>query len=303
MDISIIIVNWNTRELLLKCLLSVFETAKGISFEIWLVDNASSDGSAEAAKAGFPNIQVIENKNNLGFAAANNRAFRCMKGRYALLLNTDTLLTPGAIKKLYDFMENRPNVGMACGQLLNPDGSKQNSMANFPSLLSLLCNETILRIFIPGKFPSKRREYQAPIEIESCIGACMMVRKEAMDEIGFLDEKYFFFFEETDWAYRMKEAGWKVYFVPEAHIYHAQGKSVGGSAEARIMFYRSRYIFFRKWRPRAYGVICCVILARLLINTLLAIMGVLLTLCLHRPIKNKLINYFQLIIWHLKGCP
>ena len=162
MDISIIIVNWNTKELLLKCLLSVFETAKGISFEIWLVDNASSDRSVEAAKAGFPNIQIIENKNNLGFAAANNRAFRCMKGRYALLLNTDTLLTPGAIKKLYDFMENRPNVGMACGQLLNQDGSKQNSMADFPSFVSLLCNETILRMLMPGKFPVSDENTRLP---------------------------------------------------------------------------------------------------------------------------------------------
>jgi GT2 family glycosyltransferase len=288
---------------LLNCLASVFETVKEISFEVWLVDNASIDGSVEAAKRAFPEIQIIENRENLGFAAANNLALQQMNGRYALLLNTDTALKGDAVKKIYRFMEDHSEIGMACGQLLNEDGSKQNTMANFPSLLSLFCNETVLRIFLPKRFPSKRREYQTPIEIESCVGACMLVRKEAMDDIGLFDEAYFFFFEETDWAYRMKEAGWKIFFVPEAHIYHAQGKSVGESVNARIMFYRSRYVFFRKWRPRIFYLICCVIFVRLIINTLMALLAVLLTAGLHNQIKKKSIIYIQLIIWHLKGCP
>jgi GT2 family glycosyltransferase len=303
MDISIVIVNWNTRDLLLNCLSSVYETVKEISFEVWLVDNASTDGSVEAAKQGFPEIQIIENRENLGFAKANNLAFQQMNGRYALLLNTDTALKGDAVKKIYNFMENHSEIGMACGQLLNEDGSKQNSMANFPSLLSLFCNETVLRIFLPRRFPSKRREYQTPIEIDSCVGACMMVRKEAMDDVGLFDEAYFFFFEETDWAHRMKEAGWKVFFVPGAHIYHAQGKTVGQSVHARIMFYRSRYLFFRKWRPRVFCLICCVIFVRLLINTLMTLLGVLLTAGFHNQVKKKFVIYIQLIIWHLKGCP
>ena len=303
MDISVVIVNWNTRELLLNCLASVFETVKEVSFEVWLVDNASIDGSVDAAKRAFPEIRVIENKENLGFAAANNLAFRQMNGRYALLLNTDAALKGDAVEKIYRFMENHSEIGMACGQLLNEDGSKQNSMANFPSFLSLLCNETFLRIFLPKRFPSKRREYPAPIEIESCVGACMMVRKETMVEIGLFDEAYFFFFEETDWAYRMKEAGWKIFFVPEAHIYHAQGKSVGGSVRARIMFYRSRYIFFRKWRPRSYYLICGIVFVRLLINTFMTFLGLLLTAGLRNQIRRKFIIYIELIIWHLKGCP
>jgi GT2 family glycosyltransferase len=303
MDISIVIVNWNTRDLLLNCLASVYETVTEISFEVWLVDNASTDGSEEAAKRAFPEVQIIKNKENLGFAAANNVAFQQMNGRYALLLNTDTALKGDAVRKIYDFMENHSEIGMACGQLLNEDDSKQNSIANFPSLLSLFCNETVLRIFVPKRFPSKRREYQTPIEIESCVGACVMVRKEAMDDVGLFDEAYFFFFEETDWAYRIKKAGWKIFFVPEAHIYHAQGKTVGGSVKARIMYYRSRYVFFRKWRPRSFYLICCVIFVRLLINTLMAFLGVLLTAGFHNQTKKKFIIYIQLIIWHLKGCP
>lgn len=302
-DISIIIVNWNTKELLLDCLSSIFKTVKDISYEVWLADNASTDGSVEAVSGRYPGIKIIENRENLGFAAANNLAFKRMKGRYALLLNTDTILTNGAVKELYDFMEANPRAGMACGQLLNQDGSKQNSFANFPSLLSLLCNETVLRVLLPKKFPSKRKEYQAPVEIESCIGACMIVRKKAMDEIGLFDEQYFFFFEETDWAYRMKKAGWNVYFVPEAKIYHAQGKSVGGSANARIMFYRSRYIYLKKWNPHSYVLFYFVIFMRLLANAILSLLGVLCTLGLHGPLKNKFMIYNQLILWHLQGCP
>lgn len=303
LDISVIIVNWNTKELLLSCLGSIFQTIKGISFEVWVVDNASRDGSVESAKEKYPSINVIENQDNLGFAAANNRALKNMKGRYALLLNTDTILTYGAIKELYDFMESDEKTGIACGQLLNHDGSRQNSIANFPSLLSLLSNETVLRILFPNRFPSKRRKYSHPIEVDSCIGACMLVRKMALDDVGFFDERYFFFFEETDLAYRMKQGGWKVNFVPTARIFHLQGKSVGISADARIMFYRSRYIYIRKWYLRSYPFFYSIISIRLLANTLLSLLGIFFTFGSKNELNRKFMLYIQLIAWHLKGCP
>ena len=302
-DISVVIVNWNTKDLLLRCLQSIYETVREPTFEVWLVDNASSDGSVEAAQIAYPGIRVIQNKKNLGFAAANNAAFNRMNGRYALLLNTDTLLTDGAVKVLYDFMEATPRAGLACGQLLNLDGSKQNSVANFPSLLPLLFNETVLRILLPKRFPSKRQEYTQPIEIESCIGACMMARKQAMDDVGFFDERYFFFFEETDWARNMKQAGWGVYFVPTAEVFHAQGQSVGHGIGSRIIFYRSRYAYFKKWQPRAYSIVCTVIVGRLLVEAALSLLGFLVTLGLNRRIKAKTGLYLNLILWHLKGCP
>lgn len=303
LDISFIIVNWNTRDLLLECIVSIYKTVQGLAFEIWLVDNGSSDGSVAVARERFPRIHTIENPTNLGFAAANNLALGRMGGRYVVLLNTDATLTQGAVKQIYDFMEADPEVGVACGQLLNRDGSKQNSIANFPSLLSLISNETLLRLLFPRRFPSKRREYPGPIEIDSCIGACIMVRKEAIDAVGFLDERYFFFMEETDWAYRMKQAGWKNCFVPAAGIYHAQGKSVESRADARIMFYRSRYAFFKKWGLGPYPIVCAVIFSRLLVNTFLSLLGVALTLGLKKDLKRKLMAYAQLIAWHLKGCP
>jgi GT2 family glycosyltransferase len=303
LDISIIIVNWNTRELLLECLASIFETVKKVSFEVWLVDNASDDGSVEWAKKKYPEINVIQNERNLGFAAANNLAFKKMKGSYALLLNTDATLIDSATEILFNFMESNPKAGIACGQLLNTDGSKQNSIANYPSLFSLLFNETVMRILFPNKFPSKRKEYIAPLEVDSCIGACMIVRKEAMDKVGTLDEGYFFYLEETDWAYRMKQAGWGVYFLPKARIFHAQGKSVGKSANKKIMFYRSRYYFFKKWHKSTYIIICTAVFSRLLVNTFLSLVGVLLTFGLNDGIKKRFHICFQLILWHFSGCP
>ena len=303
MDISVIVVSFNTKGLLLCCLASIFETIKGMSFEVWAVDNNSTDGTVEAIGEKYPAINLIKNTTNLGFAAANNRAFRQMNGRYALLLNTDTVLTNRAAKGLYDFMEATPEAGMACGQLLNQDGSKQNSIANFPTLPTLLFNEALLRILMPKRFPSKRRDYVYPLRVDSCIGACLIVRKEAMDDIGFLDERYFFFLEETDWAYRMKLGGWAVYFVPTARIFHAQGKTVGGSLDARIMFYRSRYSFFKKWHPSSYSLFYSVIFLRLLVNTVLSSIGLLFTLGLRDSIRRKFTIYVKLIIWHLLGCP
>ncbi len=303
MDISVIVVSFNTRDLVLHCLASVYETIKDISFEVWLVDNKSTDGTVKAVRKAYPDVAVIENEENRGFAAANNQALRQMNGRYALLLNSDTVLTSGAVSALYEFMEYTLEAGMACGQLLNLDGSKQNSIAGFPSLLALLANETILRILMPHRFPSKRRDYGSPIEVDSGIGACLIVRKEAINDIGFFDERYFFFFEETDWAYRMKLNRWAVYFVPFARIYHAQGKTVGSGVNSRIMFYRSRYLFFKKWHRYSYPLFYSVVFLRLLVNTVLSFIGLLLTLGFRESIRGKLIIYARLVFWHLKGCP
>jgi GT2 family glycosyltransferase len=302
-DISVIIVNWNTRDLLMNCIRSVYETVQGIACEIWVVDNGSTDGSQEAVKAAFPQVQLIENTQNRGFAAANNQALKRMSGHYALLLNSDAALTDGAAQTLHAFMESTPAAGMACGQLLNPDGSRQNSIASFPTLLTLISNETLLRIMFPEKFPSKRRDYSGPIPIESGIGACLMIRKTAMDAVGIFDEAYFFFFEETDWAYRMRLANWRIYFVPSARILHAQGKSAGNSVSSRILFYRSRYIYLKKWHLKSYSLMVGVLFIRLLVNAILSLLGSGLTLGLAPRLLDKTLVYFQLITWHFKGCP
>ena len=304
MDLSVIIVNWNTEELLRNCLRSVYGTIENLDFEVIVVDNASADGSVAMLKVEFPQVRRIENYENRGFAAANNQAFRAMTGRYALLLNSDAVLTEGAARALYAFMEEHPEAVMACGQLLNADGSKQNSFARFPTIPSLLLNLPLLETLFPGRYPSKRRDYSHPIEVDSCIGACMIVRKSAIDGVGGFDERYFFFFEETDWARTMKEAGGKIYHVPSARVYHLQGRSVGTSVRSRMHFYRSRYLYFMKWERPPYSLLAAILVVlRLVVNWVLTGAGVVLTLGLNPDLREKWRVYSQLIVWHLRGCP
>ncbi|MFH1081404.1 MAG: glycosyltransferase family 2 protein [Pseudomonadota bacterium] len=299
MDISFIIVNWNTRDLLQNCLASISKAISDIRHEIIVVDNASGDGSVTMMHEKYPHVKVIQNNENRGFGAANNQAMRIMAGRYAVLLNSDTALTENAVYELFSFMENHPEAAMACGQLLNADGSKQNSIAAFPGLLTLVTNTSLLEVLIPKKYPSKRYAYKQPIEIDSAIGACLLVRKAAIDTVGLFDERYFFFFEETDWAYRMKQSGWKVYHVPTAFIYHLQGQSIGRDIRSRIEFYRSRYQFFRKWKSRpSFILISAVIVIRLCINWLLASVATIVTLGMQKEMRDKWVVYSRLLLWH-----
>lgn len=304
MDLSIIIVNWNTRDLLRRCLASVAETVRGLSYEVIVVDNASSDGSTAMLRSEFPTVRRIENSENRGFGAANNQAMRLMEGRYALLLNSDAVLTEGAVRALFDFMEAEPAAAMAGGQLLNADGSRQNSIAAFPNLLTLLTNAPLLELLFPRRFPSKRQTYPGPVAVDSVIGACFIVRKAAIAAVGMFDERYFFFFEETDWARQMRTAGWKVWHVPAARIYHLQGQSIGGNLRSRIAFYRSRYQYFHKWEsPAMYALIRAVIVLRLGVNWLLTSLGAAATLGLNGRLRERSALYGRLLLWHLRGCP
>lgn len=299
MEISFIIVNWNTKDLLRGCLDSIAKTVGSLPHEIVVVDNASSDGSADMLAREYPSVRLIANSENRGFGAANNQGFAVMQGKYALLINTDAVLTKGAVDKLWRFAEAHPRAAIVCGQLLNADGSKQNSIAAFPTLLTLCTNTSLLEYLFPGRYPSKRYNHKEPLEIESAIGACMMIRKKALDDVSFFDERYFFFFEETDLAFAMKRAGWKVYQVPDALIYHFQGKSIGHNARSRIEFYRSRYQFLRKWHGSAYyRTAAAVIFLRLAADVLLNAAGVLFTLGQSKALRRKLAVYAQIIRWH-----
>ena len=301
MDITVIIVNWNTKNLLCDCLTSVYKTLADLSFEIIVVDNASSDGSVAMLQKHYPQIRVIANSENRGFGAANNQGFAQMKGRYALLLNTDAVLTEGAAQKLLAFAERHLDAAIVCGQLLNADGSKQNSVAAFPTLLTLAANTSLLEYLFPNKYPSKRYQHREPVEVESAIGACMLIRKKALDEVSFFDERYFFFFEETDLAYAMRQAGWRIWHVPDARIYHLQGQSIGRNANSRIEFYRSRYQFLRKWHSRAYyRSASALMFARLAVNSLLTLVGVLLTGGQVKDLREKFKVYTRLIQWHFQ---
>jgi GT2 family glycosyltransferase len=304
-DLSVIIVNWNTKELLLNCIESLYRTIKGLSFEIFVVDNGSKDGSVNSVRKAFPEIELIQNQRNLGFARANNEALRKRKGQYALLSNTDVILKDGAIETLAEFMDRNPDVGIAGGQLINGDGSKQNSFDNFPSLATEVLNKSLLRILFPTRYPSKRVSYSSPIDVQSVIGACMIVRSQAIREVGLLDEDYFFFMEETDWCYRMKRRGWHVCYVPRAEIIHLQGRTANLVKDrAKIEYYRSLYLFFKKHKGRAQSTILrSFLFFRFCVDFLLTLFSSLLTGFRRERLKRKLNVYARLIYWHLKWCP
>jgi GT2 family glycosyltransferase len=305
MDLSVIIVNWNTRELVLESLRSLYEAAGDLSMEVFVVDNGSGDGSVEAIRAAFPRVILIEKEKNLGFARATNEALQCAAGRYLLLLNTDVVLREDTVVVLLEFMEKTPQAGIVGAQLLNPDGTRQNSFDNFPTLLSEGLNKSVLRMLFPKRFPSKRLSFSSPIEVESVIGACMMVRKEAVDDVGPMDEDYFFFMEETDWCYRMRERGWGVHLVPQAQAVHLQGGTANKvKPQAKVEYYRSRYHFFKENRSRFQaGVLGGILLLKLCMSLLMNCLLCLLTFFQHRRTREKLALTWRLFAWHARFCP
>ncbi len=305
MDLSVIIVNWNTKDLLCQCIDSLAHTVKKIDTEIFVVDNGSTDGSIGAVREKFPGVKMIENPVNLGFAKANNQALSISKGRYLLLLNPDTHVKDEAIPQMLSFMNAHAEAGVVGAQLLNSDGSKQNSIANFPSLATELVNKSLLRWLFPEKFPGKETDYPGPVEVDSVIGACMLVRREAMEQVGLLDEEFFLFLEETDWCSRMKKAGWKIYHIPQAEVLHFQGKSAEAEkGKARIEYYRSRYHYFRKNRGSfQFSVLLIGLIIKLLVELVFGTIGCVFTLFMVKKWRTKLSTYLYLMRWHLRGCP
>jgi len=262
-DLSVVIVNWNTRELLSQCLRSVYETAGDVSLETLVVDNASTDGSVEMVRRMFPQVRLIENAENVGFARANNQAMAIGQGRYVLLLNSDAVLRPDALQSMCRFMDHHPETGIVGAKLLNPDGTFQASYMNFPTIMDeVLLLTKLSRLFHPSYFPSHSLAGSQEVkEADWVTGACLMIRREALEQVGGLDEEYFMYSEEVDWCWRVKQAGWKVFYTPEAEVLHWGGQSIGQvPLRKRARVYRGKLLFFRKRRGRGYAAIFRLIL-------------------------------------------
>jgi GT2 family glycosyltransferase len=302
--LSVIIVNWNTKDLLCQCIDSLTQTLKKIDTEVFVVDNGSTDGSVAAVREKVSGVRLIENLVNLGFAKANNQAISLSSREYLLLLNPDTQVKDEAIERMLFFMDAHPEAGVVGAQLLNVDGSKQNSIANFPSLATELLNKSLLRWLFPDKFPGKETDYPGPVEVDSVIGACMMARRKALEQVGLLDEEYFLFLEETDWCYRMKKAGWKIYHIPRAEVLHFQGKSAEAEkGKARIEYYRSRYHYFRKNRGSFQSSVLFIgLIIKLSVELVFATIACVFTLFMVKKWRTKLSTYLYLMWWHLRLC-
>ena len=244
--VSIIIVNWNTADLLLACLASIADRPS-MPCELLVVDNASTDGSPARVRERFPDVRLLPQSENLGFARANNLALAEARGRYLLLLNPDTEVLPGALDSLVAFLAATPAAGIAGPPLWNPDGSHQPSVQAFPSLGSEFLRQTMLHRIVPDRSRNgpHRRETR---RVDAVTGAALAIRRECLDAIGPLDEDIFMFYEDTDWCRRAHEAGWGVWYVDGPGIVHHKGAASRGEARTRTLVdsLRGTICFFRK---------------------------------------------------------
>lgn len=230
-DLSVIIVSYNTCRLLRECLQSVYVHSGPIDFEVYVVDNNSQDGSADMVAEAFPQVKLIRNLNNRGFAAANNQALEVADGRYLMLLNSDTLVRPGAFEQLVAFMDAHRQAGYCGPKLLNGDGSHQPSARRFPTPLT----SAYAMLGMDRRRPNSRHtlndpvhlDTRAPVQADWLSGACLVVRREAMQQVGLMDDGYFLYFEENDWCLRMYGKGWQGWYIPNAEVIHLGGQSVG----------------------------------------------------------------------------
>jgi len=248
-DVSIVIVSYNVREMLRSCLASVYRMETRRGYDVWVVDNASHDGSPEMVRAEFPEARLIANSENLGFAAANNQALERSTGTFALLLNCDAEIIGGSLDRLVDVMEAEPKTGLLGCKLVYADGSFQHSCFRFPGFGQLLLDLYPLHprlsgTRLNGRYP--RSAYRHPFDADACLGACLLWRRAT----GLVfDPGYFMYVEEIDLCWRMKAAGWRVRYSPELTVlHHAGGSTRQTPSRSRRMLWESRRRFNRKHR-------------------------------------------------------
>ena len=285
MDLSVCIVNWNTSRDLERALGSLAQGGRGLEYEIIVVDNRSRDDSVRMVKERFPQVQLICNQANLGFAAANNQAIAQSKGDFVLLLNSDTLVHPGALARLVEFMRDHPDCAVAGAKLLNRDGSLQFSCRRFPRMMAGFFRKVPLGRLLPEN--RYNREYlmsdwdhNQVREVDWVSGAAACLRREAIKDVGPLDEGYYMYCEDVDWCWRARQRGWKVYYVPEAVITHYIGRSsdqrplamVLRFHDSMIRFYWKHYAVQYRWPLRwipPLGILarCSVVLTENLVTS------------------------------------
>lgn len=251
MTVSVVVVSWNTRDLLRNCLLTVEKEARASrdsGLEIFVVDNGSTDGTVEMLRKSFPSVVLIANTKNVGFAAANNQALTGCKGDYVLLLNPDTELKAGALDRMVRFLKSRLYVGAVGPLLISPDGSMQESCYPRPTLFRELWRLLYLdRLHRLAVYPMSEWALDRPKQVETVQGACILIKKSVLDEIGHLDQDFFIYTEEIDLCRRITAAGWRIYWLPVATVVHYGGQSTRQAASRMFLeLYRSKLHYFRK---------------------------------------------------------
>ncbi len=258
--LSIIIVSFNTCNILRECLKALFDNSPGGGLEVFVVDNDSRDGSANMVQEEFPVVNLLANDKNLGFAAANNQAFREATGKYIILLNPDAFVKPHAVEKAVAFMDQNSGCGICGGRLESPDGSLDPSARRFPTWLSKFFTLTGISSRFPASPFFNRHDFggfahDRPIEVDWVPGTFTILRKDMLSQIGYFDERFYIYYEETDLCLRAKKAGWKIYFTPEPEVIHIGGASSQtrkdesydpNASQVQSFRMRSEWLYYRK---------------------------------------------------------
>lgn len=263
-DLSIVIVNWNGRDQVLACLESIRQAPSTLTREVFVVDNSSSDGSADLIAARSPQVQLIRNPANLGFARATNLGLEQARGRYVLLLNPDTRIVGDCLGSMVRFMDANPDAGAAACQLRNEDGTVQRSCRSFPTLGSLLLDALFLDALPPrkltGRYELRDWDHASMRDVDQPSGAFLMVRAEVVRQVGPLDERFFVYYEDVDWCLRIKSAGWRIVFWPGAQAIHrAGGLTDAHYGDAVRLMHESKLKYFAKYGGRRAALLAHVI--------------------------------------------
>lgn len=255
--LSIVIVSWNVQEDLSRCLRSIEENPPNSEFEVIVVDNASTDGTVETIKKDFPEVKLISNSNNRGFAVANNQGMLQAKGEYILLLNPDTIVHKDALKAMVNFLDSTSSTGLCSCRILNNDGSIQPNVRHFPSFGAMFHRYTVLKHLGLLKrtrkyYKMKSFSYDRYAEVDQLTGSVLMIKKDVLEKVGNMDENFFFYFEETDLCRRIQQAGFKNCFIPDGEITHLGQASSNMLASHKIkaMFFKSLFYYFRKHKGK-----------------------------------------------------
>lgn len=253
-DISVIIVNLNTSDLLEACLRSLEIERNSVSLEAHVVDNGSTDGSPDMVRRLFPWVKLTVNARNEGFARPNNVGLAEARGRFLLLLNSDTVVRPGALNTMARFLEKHPDAS-ACGpRLLYPDGRTQRSVKGFPTLFTHVCDMLFLDALFPnsrvfGRGEQRYFDYSRAASVDHLMAAAFMIRREAYEKVGPLDEQFAIYYNDMDWCFRAKTTGWSIWYLPDAEVIHYLGKTVGTINRQFAFFdmlYNNVLLFYQK---------------------------------------------------------
>ena len=243
-DMSIVLVGWNNKAYLEPCLESLYNGNLKSSFDVVVVDNGSTDGSQDMLQEKFPEVMLIQNQKNEGLGKASNQGIEATKGKYVLLLNNDTIVNGPSFDMLVDFLENNPKVGAVGGKLLNEDGSVQSCYNHFSTLSEEFLIATRIGELIKPGYPAII-DASDEKSVDWLGSACLLLRRSALDKVGLLDESYFIYGDEADLQFRLKKAGWQVYYLPQATTIHFGGRSMTRWPR-RKMVYRGKLLFYKK---------------------------------------------------------